>query len=459
MTSFTPDDFKQMQQYFFTGAAASYSFRKEQLQVLKKAVQKYELLIMDALFKDLHKSKEEAFATETGFVIAEISHAIKNLRLWMKKTPVKTPLFLFPSSSAIIREPLGVCLIVAPWNYPFHLLIAPLVGALAAGNCAVLKPSEMAPHTSAVVNEMVTEFFNKRYISVVEGDGSLIVPQLMHENRFDHIFFTGSIPVGRKIAKMAAEKLVSVTLELGGKSPCIVDEDANIKVAAKRIVWGKFTNAGQTCVAPDYLLVHRSKKDELIKEMQNCIRKFYGEDARQSPDYGRIINDGRFNKLKTYLNEGSVITGGNVNDAERYIAPTLLQNINKDAAVMKEEIFGPVLPVITFTSKEEALAIIQQTPHPLSFYYFGNNRKSENYFIKNMHFGGGCINNTLVHLATPELPFGGVGNSGVGAYHGKFSFDTFSRVKAIVKTATWFDPWVKYPPYKGKLKFLRWLFR
>lgn len=459
MTVYTPLDFKEMQAYFSTGATADYNFRKEQLQTLKKAIQKYEQQIMRALYKDLHKSQEEAFTTEIGFLYAEISHALKNLKKWMSKTSVPTPFFLFPSSSTIIREPLGVCLVIAPWNYPFQLLIAPLIGAIAGGNCTVLKPSEMVVHTSVVISEMVTEFFDKRFIAVVEGDGSVVVPQLLTENRFDHIFFTGSIPVGREIAKLAADKLVPVTLELGGKSPCVVDEDADIKLSAKRIVWGKFTNAGQTCVAPDYLLVQEKNKDQLIEEIQSTIKDFYSVEPFKSLDYGRIISEKRLNKLKSYLEEGTVITGGDVNESELYFSPTLMQNISKEASIMKEEIFGPILPIITFKSHEEALAIIQQNPHPLSLYYFGNNKQNEEYFMKNVQFGGGCINNTLVHLANADLPFGGVGNSGVGAYHGKFSFETFTRTKAILKTSTLIDPKVKYPPYKGKLKLLRWFFR
>lgn len=458
MSQFASSDFTQMQQYFFSGVAAEYSFRKQQLQLLKKAIETYETRIMGALFKDLHKSKEESFTTEIGFVHAEISHTLKHLKNWMAKSSVDTPLFLFPSVSTIIREPLGVCLIIAPWNYPFQLLIAPLIGAIAGGNCTVLKPSEMAANTATVIYEMMSEFFDKRYITVVEGDGAVVVPQMMNENRFDHVFFTGSIPVGREIAKMAAEKLVPVTLELGGKSPCIVDEDADIKVAAKRVVWGKFTNAGQTCVAPDYLLVHEKNKNELIEEMKKSIHQFYGADPINSGDYGRIINQKRLDKLKSYLDNGTIITGGQVQDSELYLSPTLMEDIAAEAPVMKEEIFGPILPVITFKKHEEALSIIHQNAHPLSLYYFGNNTKKEDYFINNVQFGGGCINNTLVHLANADLPFGGVGNSGIGAYHGKFSFETFTRAKAVVKTPTWIDPALKYPPYKGKLKWLRWFF-
>jgi aldehyde dehydrogenase (NAD+) len=459
MKQFTPSDFLQMQQYFFSRATTGYRFRKQQLQTLKKAVQKYEAAITEALFKDLHKSAEEAFTTEIGFVYAETSHALKNLESWMEPISVGSPMIVFPSASKVLREPQGICLVIAPWNYPFQLLIAPLIGAIAGGNCAVLKPSEFTVNTSRVIDEMITEFFDKQYICVVEGDGAVVVPQMMNENRFDHVFFTGSIPVGKEIAKLAAPKLVPTTLELGGKSPCIVDEDVDITVAAKRITWGKFTNAGQTCVAPDYLLVHEKRKDQLVELIQENILKFYGENPQQSYDYGRIINSRRLEKLESYLNDGKVITGGKVIKDELYFSPTLLENVALEAPIMKEEIFGPILPIHTFKQHEEAINIINHNPHPLSLYFFGDNNKAEKLYMNSIAFGGGCVNNTLVHLANADLPFGGVGNSGVGAYHGKFSFETFTRPKAILKTATWLDPALKYPPYKGKLKWLRWFFR
>ncbi len=459
MENFTSSDFKQMQQYFFTRATSGYSFRKEQLKILKTAVQKYEERIMDALFSDLHKSKEEAFTTEIGFVYSEISNAIKNLKSWMKETSVRTPIVLFPSSSTIIREPAGICLIIAPWNYPFQLLIAPLIGAIAGGNCAVLKPSEMTVTTSGVINEMITEFFDAKYIRVVEGDGASVVPKMMNENRFDHVFFTGSIPVGRSIALLAAEKLVPVTLELGGKSPCIADEDADLEIAANRIVWGKFTNAGQTCVAPDYLLVRDTLKEDIVAEMKKSIKKFYGDDPQKSLDYGRIINKRRLKKLESYLQQGRVIAGGKIIETDLYLSPTLMEDIATEAPLLKDEIFGPILPIITFKTTDEALKIIKENPHPLSLYYFGKNEKNKKLFINNVQFGGGCINNTLVHLANADLPFGGVGNSGIGTYHGKFSFESFTRTKSVLDTATWIDPAIKYPPYKGKLRILKWFFK
>ncbi len=459
MNTFLIADFEQMRQYFLSGVTKDYAFRKQQLQVLKQAVKKYETALTEALFKDLHKSAEEAFTTEIGFIYAEISHTLSNLKVWMEPQRVSTPIVLFPSSSKIIREPLGVCLVIAPWNYPFQLLIAPLIGAIAGGNCAVLKPSEFTSNTSAVITEMIEKFFDQRYISVVEGDGAIVVPQMMNENRFDHLFFTGSIPVGKEIAKLAAPKLVSVTLELGGKSPCIVDKDADIEVAAKRITWGKFTNAGQTCVAPDYILVHESRKHELVKGINKSIQSFFGDDPQDSPDYGRIINERRFDKLESYLPQGKVITGGKVNRTDLYFAPTIMEEVNTEAPVMKEEIFGPILPVFTYNKHEEAFKMIDDNPNPLSLYFFGNNNKIADEYIDKVQFGGGCINNTLVHLGNSELPFGGVGHSGVGAYHGKFSFDTFTRMKSVLKTSTLIDPSVKYPPYKGKLQMLKWFFK
>lgn len=459
MKTFSVDDFEEMREYFISGATKDYAFRKQQLKLLKNAIKKYEDALSEALFKDLHKSVEESFTTEIGFIYAEISHALSHLKSWMEPVSVSSPLIVFPSSSKIVRDALGVCLIIAPWNYPFQLLFGPLVGAIAGGNCAVLKPSEFTTHTSAVIEQMMDEFFDKKYLCVVQGPGHTIVPQMMNDNRFDHVFFTGSTAVGKEIAMLAAHKLVPVTLELGGKSPCVVDEDADIKVAATRIAWGKFTNAGQTCVAPDYLLVHENIKDELMKRMIESIHHFYGDDPKQSRDYGRIINEQRFNKLEGFIKDGNVIAGGMADKDALYIAPTIMDNVSLQSTAMRDEIFGPILPVFTFNKHDEAFAMINKNANPLSLYFFGSNSKTAQSYINKVPFGGGCINNTLVHLANAQLPFGGVGSSGVGAYHGKFSFDTFTRLKSILKTSTLFDPIVKYPPYKGKLNVLRWFFK
>jgi aldehyde dehydrogenase (NAD+) len=302
---------------------------------------------------------------------------------------------------------------------------------------------------------MIAEYFSNEYISVVQGDGSLVVPQLMNDHRFDYVFFTGSIPVGKSVAKLAAQKLLPVTLELGGKSPCIVADDADIKTAAKRVMWGKFTNAGQTCVAPDYLLIHHSVKNKFLDLAKESIEGFYGKDAKQSVDYGRIINAKRFETLNGFLNEGKVTYGGNVDREQLYISPTLLDEVSTDARMMKEEIFGPVLPIFTYDKDEEATSFINQYPNPLSLYIFTSDKKREQHFTERIAFGGGCVNNTLVHLGNPEIPFGGTGNSGMGQYHGQFSFETFTRPKSILKTSTLIDIPVKYPPYKGKMKWLK----
>lgn len=460
MPDLTVEQFNAMRRYFTSGHTRSVSFRKEMLQQLKICIQQNEQAIAKALFDDLHKSEAESYSTEIGFCYAEISHALKHTAQWMRPRAVKTPMALFPSSSKIIREPWGVSLIIAPWNYPFQLMIGPLIGAIAGGNCAVLKPSEFTPHTSAVIEKIISETFDKDYITVVQGDGAVVVPEIMKANRFDHVFFTGSISVGKSIAALAAEKLIPATLELGGKSPCIVDKNVDVKTAAARIVWGKFTNAGQTCVAPDYLLLHESRKIEFVNALNTKIKEFYSENPQRSNDYGRIVNEKRFFALKDYLKQGKIITGGETDEKEKYISPTLMEDCSPDAKMMKEEIFGPILPIITYTKKEEALEFILQNPNPLALYVFSTDKEFQKYFTENIPFGGGCINNTLVHLGNPELPFGGVGNSGSGQYHGQYSFETFTRPKAILKTANWIDPSAKYPPYtKWKLNLFKRLLR
>ena len=405
MSAFTTNDFIAIQQYFFSGATRSYKFRVSQLKTLKKAVQKYEDQIIEALYKDLHKSAAESFTTEIGFIYSEIGHTLKHLANWMETKKVSTPFVLFPSKSKIVRDSLGVTLIIAPWNYPFQLLIAPLIGAIAGGNCAVLKPSELTPNTSAVIALMIAEFFDKNFITVVEGDGAVVVPEMMEANRFDHIFFTGSIAVGKEIAKLAAQKLVSVTLELGGKSPCIVDKDVNIEVAAKRIVWGKYTNAGQTCVAPDYLLVHESRKDELITAMIKSIHSFMVMILINLKIMEELLTTKAFEKVAGFLQEGNIISGGKTIQDELYIAPTIIDNVSIDKPIMQEEIFGPVLPVFTFQDQQEVLTFIKHYPNPLSLYVFTNNKKMEDFYLDNISFGGGCVNNTLVHLSQCRIAF------------------------------------------------------
>ncbi len=442
---------QSMRQYFNTGAALSYGFRKQQLLLLKKAILKYEKEISDALYTDMKKSAEEAYASETGLLLAEINTTLKNLHAWMKPKSVPTNLINFPSSSKIYRDPLGVVLIIAPWNYPVQLSFAPLIGAIAGGNCAVVKPSELAPASAVIVTRIITETFPPEYIRVVPGDGSEIIPGMMKSFRFDHVFYTGSLPVGKLIYQMAAADLVPVTLELGGKSPVIIENDADLEVAARRVALAKFTNAGQTCIAPDYLLVQDNIKEKFISLLKKSISKFYTPDASNSYDYGKIINTKRFDTLTSYLQQGNVIYGGEFNRETLYIAPTLIEGASYDSPLMKEEIFGPILPVLGFTSHEEAFDIVQRNPNPLAFYLFTKDAELEKNWLLKLPFGGGCVNNSIWHITNHHLPFGGVGASGIGAYHGKFSFDLFTRAKPVMKTPTWLDPDIKYPSFKGKL--------
>jgi aldehyde dehydrogenase (NAD+) len=455
----TTEQLQAMRNFFSSDAASTYAFRIEQLKKLKQAILKYEQEISTALYTDLKKSPEEAYSTEIGLLLAEINVAIKKLRYWMEPQSVSTDLANLPSGSKIYRDPQGVVLIIAPWNYPLQLLLIPAVGAIAGGNCTVLKPSELAPATAAVAEKIISETFADDYIKVVQGDGVAVVPAMMNNFRFDHVFYTGSIPVGKIIYKMAAEQLVPVTLELGGKSPAIVEADANLTVAAKRIVLGKFINTGQTCIAPDYLLVHQSIKEELLGKMITTIEKFYTKDPPTSYDYGKIINEKRFDKLVSYLAQGKIITGGQHDKSRLFIAPTILDGVSMNDSVMTEEIFGPILPVLSFTTMTEAETIVKQNANPLAFYLFTSNKKTEKEWISKVPFGGGCINNADWHFTNHHLPFGGVGNSGLGAYHGKYTFDTFTRQKPVLKTPTWFDPSVKYPSFKGRLKFFKWIFR
>ncbi len=445
----------KMRQYFDTAATQSYQFRKEQLLKLKAAVVKNETEIFEALFADLHKNKEECWITENGFFLSELNIALKKLDRWMKPQSVGTNLLNLPSRSYIQAEPLGVVLIISPWNYPFQLLLTPLIGAIAAGNCVVVKPSELAPNTAAIIKKIIQNTFNEEYIFYVEGDGATIVPELMNNFVFDYVFYTGSTAVGKSIYELAAKNLVPVTLELGGKSPCIVAEDADIKTTAKRIAFPKFSNAGQMCVAPDYVLVHHSVKDALVAELKIAIQSFFGTDAKQSNFFGRIINDKQFDRLQKYITDAQILHGGVTDKATKYIEPTLVHVKSMDEAIMQEEIFGPILPIIEFTTKQDALNIINRNKNPLAMYVFTSNNKNADEWVKAVPFGGGCINNASLHLTNHKLPFGGRGASGMGNYHGKFSFDTFSHKKAILKTPTWLDLAIKYPPYTGKLSLFK----
>jgi len=444
-----------LQDFFYSGATKSVAYRLLQLKALKKAVLQHEPQLYDALYKDLKKNKEEVWVTEIGFLISELNEAIRNLDYWMQPKTVSTNLANLPSKSYIQYEPLGVVLIIGPWNYPLQLLFTPLVGAIAAGNCVVLKPSEHTPATAAILKKIVEEVFNSNYVLYVEGEGATVVPQLLETFTFDHIFYTGSTVVGRIIYELAAKKLVPVTLELGGKSPCVVTQNANIEIAAKRIVVTKFSNCGQMCVAPDFVLVHQSCKEKFVAQLKQKIESFYGNNPVQSEGYGKMINAKQFNRVKQYLSEGDILYGGDSNEENLYIQPTLIENINLDNKVMQDEIFGPVLPILTYNTTEEALQILKLHKNPLAFYIFSNNAKEQDYWLQQVPSGGACINNCSWHLTNHNLPFGGRGYSGIGKYHGQFSFETFSHSKAVLKTPTWFDPFIKYPPFNGRL----WLFK
>ena len=439
-----------LRQYFQSGATQPFEFRLLQLNRLKQLVLDNEQALYKALHADLKKTDEDALATEIGFFLSELNYTIEHLKGWMQPKSVPTNLVNMPSSSFTIQEPLGVVCIIAPWNYPFQLLFTPLIGAIAGGNCAVLKPSEFAPATAAVMRRIIGDLFPKNYILYIEGDGAQVLPPLLTQNRFDHIFYTGSTMVGKIIYKLAAEQLVPVTLELGGKSPAVICDDANLRVAARRLASPKFSNCGQMCIAPDYILVPHHMRENLIKELITALQKFYGADAENSEQYGKIINEKQWMRLTSYLGDGEIVYGGKSNKEKLFIEPTIMVDVQPDAKIMQEEIFGPILPVLTYASKEEALAIIQKNPNPLAFYVFTENQSDENYWLTNVPSGGACVNNATMHITNHELPFGGRGFSGTGGYHGKLSFDTFTHTKSVLKTPTWIDPSFKYPPYKGK---------
>lgn len=445
---------ERIRNYYNRGLTRQYAFRKTQLQKLRSAVIQHEKDLHNALHTDLKKSPEESWITETGFLISEINYTLKSLRDWMRPEKVKTNLVNFPSSSYVMREPLGVVLIVGPWNYPLQLLFNPLIGAIAAGNCTVLKASEFAPATLAIMKKIIEENFPNEYILFVGGEGSQVVPAMMNHFRFDHVFYTGGTVVGKIVYKMAAEQLVPVTLELGGKSPCVVENDANIKVAARRIAMTKFANAGQMCVAPDYVLVQKDRKEELINSLKRTIIDFYSTEPATDYNYCKIINGKQFNRLINYLSNGTVVHGGHYDAEKLFIEPTIMENV-ADNAMMQEEIFGPILPIIPFENFEEAKKIIDLHANPLAFYVYSSSKKKQKQWLESVASGGSCINNSSWHFANHYLPLGGRGNSGMGEYHGKNSFETFSHRKAVMKTPTWLDPKIKYPPFKGKL----WLFK
>jgi len=440
--------------FFATGETKDIAFRKDQLKKLRQAIIDHEQEIIDALLADFKKPPFETFETEIGTVLSEIKDAVKNIKKWAKVKKAKTPLTHMPAKSRIYSDPYGIALIIAPWNYPFYLLMAPLIGAISAGNCVVVKTAPATASTSSVIKKILNGIFPDNYVAVFEGGRS--VNEALLDQKYDYIFFTGGAEVGRLVLESAARYLTPCTLELGGKSPCIVADDADLKIAARRIAWGKFLNCGQTCIAPDYLLVSKNVKTKLFELMLQEIKKFYGEDPKASDHFPRIITDRHFERISKLLSSGDVLTGGQTLAKERYIAPTILDNISMDDPVMQEEIFGPVLPVITIDSMDEAISIVNERPKPLSLYLFTRSRKTKLKVLTETSSGGGCVNDTLMHAANGHFPFGGVGMSGMGAYHGEASFTTFSHQKSILEKSNFLDNPFRYPPYsKLGMKFLK----
>lgn len=448
-------------QFFETGRTRDLAFRICQLQLLADAMRKNETVLEEALKKDLGKSAFESYATEIGFVLADIRYTIQNLQKWSAPKRVRTPLYLFPGKSKIQKEPYGSVLILGPYNYPVQLLAEPLVGAIAAGNCAVLKPSELTPHVSEAMYQIVHSTFKEEYIACVEG--GVEINQELLSQKFDYIFFTGSERVGRIVMKAVAENLTPVTLELGGKSPVIIEKTANIKEAARRIAWGKLMNAGQTCVAPDYVLVDESRKQQFLTEMKTAFSHLYGKEIKKNPDFGRIVNERHMERLQKILEQDAkyLFCGGEADTLQRYIEPAIL-DLGKDqnAASMQEELFGPILPVLSYHKLEDAVRFVNKRAKPLALYLFTKKRSAEKFVLERVSSGGVCVNDTISHLINPDLPFGGVGASGMGQYHGKYSFDTFTHEKSVFyKPADWNLP-VCYPPFtKGKMNLVKFFLK
>ncbi|MDD2622788.1 MAG: aldehyde dehydrogenase [Bacteroidales bacterium] len=447
---------QQMRQYFNSQRTKDVSFRIQSLQTLYKQIKLHEQDIIQALHEDLHKSPFEAFSTEIGLVLKEIKHHIKHVKQWQRPEKKLTPFLFFPSKSNIFKEPYGLALIIAPWNYPFQLLFSPLVGAISAGNCVVLKTSPSAPATAKVMDSIISACFSPDYVSIFHGNREM--NQLLLSQRFDYIFYTGSPAVGKVVMKAAAEHLTPITLELGGKSPCIVDKNADIRTAARRIMWGKTINAGQTCIAPDYLFVHKSIKNTFITALQEAVHMMFGDNPQAAPDYPRIVSPTAMQRLIGYIDKGNIVFGGRYDLADKYIEPTVVDNLTADAGLLSEEIFGPIFPLMTFDDIQEVITYINEREKPLALYFFSKDKQAVHKILGQTSSGGICINDTIIHVANHRLPFGGVGNSGMGAYHGKYSFDTFTHKKATVVSSFSVDFPIKYPPYKGKLdKFKRFL--
>lgn len=449
--------FEAQKAYFLTGATRGHSFRIAQLRRLDQMIRENEDAILAALTQDLGRCDTESYIAEINFLYSELKHSIKHLRHWMQPRKTGTPAALQPAQSMVIYEPLGVTLNISPWNYPFQLLFAPVIGAVSAGNTMILKPSELAPAISKISAELVAKYFDPNLVAVVEG--AIAETTALLELPFDHIFYTGSTNVGKIVMAAAAKNLTPVTLELGGKSPCIVDKNTDLTVTARRITWGKFYNAGQTCVAPDYLLVHESVKEPLIREIKAQITEFYGPNPKDSPDYPRIINERHFQRLSKLIDKSKVIAGGDGDASQKYMAPTLLDNVKPDDAVMADEIFGPILPILTWSDLSEAIRFVRSRPKPLALYVYTKDNAVAQRVLDEVSFGGGIVNDCMVHLANFNLPFGGVGHSGLGAYHGKDGFDVFSHKKAVMKRKFAFDLKFRYPPYKLSLDTWRKLLK
>ena len=444
---------EKQKEFFKTNKTKDISFRMLYLFKLKEVIQNKEEKILEALKKDLGKSDFEAYTSEVGFVLKSLDYTLKNIRNWAKTKKVRRPIFMPISKSYVKYEPHGTVLIIGPFNYPFQLIMEPLIGALAAGNTAIIKPSDKTPETVEILREIIEEVFDKEHVDVVTGNREA-VSELIHSD-FDYIFFTGSVPVGKIVMEAASKNLTPVTLELGGKSPAIVHKDADIEKAAARIAWGKYYNAGQTCIAPDYIYVHEDVKDRLLEGLIKEIVDFYGVEPLKSPDYGRIINHKEFNRLSDLIDEKKLYFGGEKIEEKLKISPTILTNVTWDDDVMQEEIFGPILPVLTYNKISEVVNIIKDKPRPLSLYLFTEDKNLQKKIEDEVPFGGGCINDTISHVSSPRLPFGGTGNSGIGSYHGEESFITFSHKKSMMKKSTKFDIRYIYPPYKGKLGFIK----
>jgi len=435
------------------------SYRKESLKKLLKVILQKETAIIEALYQDFKKPAFEAVLTETHYVISDLKDTLKKIDSWTKPKKVLPSILNFPSRDYIYSEPYGKVLIISPWNYPFQLALCPLIAAVSAGNSVVLKPSELTPNTSKIIAEIIAEAFEKNHVDVVEG--GIKESQNLLSLRWDYIFFTGSVAVGKIVAKAAAENLTPITLELGGKNPCIIDETANLKLAAKRIVWGKFINGGQTCIAPDYLLVKPEIKDQLIDFLKSEIIESYSINPEISPDFCQIVNDRNWQRLIQLIEPEKVVFGGKFDEETRYISPTLISETDLESAIMKEEIFGPLLPILTYNNDADLDLIISKYEKPLALYVFSDNFAFSEKIIQKYSFGGGCVNDTVIHFSNKRLPFGGVGHSGIGAYHGSLNFDTFSHKKGIVKKANWLDLPLRYAPYNNNLiyikKLIKWL--